>query len=311
MEVSRLSRPSSARELESSDRIGRWVNADGQRRFLAAYDALADLWSSAPEDLDVDTSFGSTHVLRWPGTGTPVVLLHGWGVTSLVWHNLVPELGGRALYAVDAIGDAGRTVQTAPINDAGDFATWLEEVLEQLHLDEVHLVGQSFGGFLALNQALRSPRRLASIVLIEPAGLAKLSRRFYAWGIACGLALFAPERLRRRCAVWLRHGGLSEPALARLALLGMQKHRARLPLPPVPLSDGELRSITTPTLLLMGEKSQIYRTEFVLARTRALMPDLQACVVRGAGHSLGYDKAEAVGARINHFLAGPAKGRES
>ena len=285
-------------EQKPEVRVGHWVRPEAERKFLAAYDALARQWVSPPTSADVETGFGSTYVLHWPGTGTPILLLHGWGVTSLMWQNLVPLLADRNVYAIDAIGDAGRSVQRAVLKDAADFATWLDEVLTALQLDEVYLVGLSFGGYLALNQAARSPHRVAGVVAIEPAGLAKLSPRFYFWGLACGLAVWAPGWLRRRCAVWLRHGGLTDPALLRLAYVGMLRHRARLPLPPTPFSDQELRSIATPTLLLLGEKSQIYRPEVVLARTRALIPALEARVIPGVGHTLGYDRANAVAEAI-------------
>jgi pimeloyl-ACP methyl ester carboxylesterase len=299
--VSGRRRPQAA--PKPTDRISHWVSPEAQRRFLAAYDELARLWPSPPEPAEIETTFGSTHVVHWPGSGRPIVLLHGWGVTSLMWQHLVHELDDHDLYAIDAIGDAGRSVQRAPLEHGSDFATWLDEVFSALALDDVLLVGLSFGGFLALNQGLRSPSRLAAIVAIEPAGLAKLSPRFYSWGLACGLAAWAPGWLRRRCAVWLRHGGLNEPALLRMTYLGMLKHRARVPLPWTPLSDEELRSISVPTLLLMGEKSQIYRTPVVLTRLRSLAPQVTADVVPDVGHTLGYDEAAAVATAIRRVLA--------
>ena len=65
-------------------------------------------------------------------------------------------------------GDAGMSVQTAPLRDASDQAAWVEQTLERLGLDRVHTVGHSFGGATALAHARHHPGRLASTALIEP-----------------------------------------------------------------------------------------------------------------------------------------------
>jgi pimeloyl-ACP methyl ester carboxylesterase len=51
-----------------------------------------------------------------------------------------------------------------------DTSQWLDDVLAALDLDRAHLVGLSYGGWLALNQARRSPDRLASITSVDPPG---------------------------------------------------------------------------------------------------------------------------------------------
>jgi pimeloyl-ACP methyl ester carboxylesterase len=153
----------------SGGRFGHFVNADAEQAFRNAYDALCQQrWPTPPQQRNVETRFGATHVFHWPGTGTPIVLLHGSGATSIMWHKAIKGLAGHQLYAVDTIGEPGRSLQRAPIRDPQDLASWLDEVLAGLELDHVHLVGASYGGWLALNQALRSPKRLATISLVEP-----------------------------------------------------------------------------------------------------------------------------------------------
>ena len=44
-----------------------------------------------------------------------------------------------------------------------------------------HLVGFSYGGWIAMNQAIRAPGRVASVTLLDPAGLTKLDARFWWW----------------------------------------------------------------------------------------------------------------------------------
>jgi pimeloyl-ACP methyl ester carboxylesterase len=285
------------------DPLGHFVNADAEQAFRNAYGALCQQrWPTPPQQLNVKTRFGATHVFHWPGTGTPIVLLHGSGATSIMWHKAITGLAGHRLFAVDTIGEPGRSVQRAPIRDPQDLATWLDEVLAGLELDQVHLVGASYGGWLALNQALRSPQRLATISLVEPVGFQKVGARFFLWAIACGLASIAPAPIRRRAARWLRMSTVDDQQMVRMGMLSYRKYRPRLPKETSP-SDDELRSITTPTLLLLGEKSQLHHARRVLARTRALMPALEAEIVPRAGHSLPVDQADVVSRKILRHLA--------
>ncbi|WP_442815754.1 alpha/beta fold hydrolase [Streptomyces sp. NBC_01207] len=64
---------------------------------------------------------------------------------------------GDALYALDTPGDAGRSIHREAMGQPERAAQWLDEALDELGLDRVHLVGSSYGGWLVLNRAHRRP----------------------------------------------------------------------------------------------------------------------------------------------------------
>ncbi len=112
------------------------------------------------------------------------------------------------MYAIDLPGDPNPSVARAPLTPPDACAAWLDELLGQLsvgrHRDgPAHLVGVSYGGWIAMNQAIRAPGRVASITLLDPAGLTKLDARFWWWFSISGLATLTPMPLRRRLARWL------------------------------------------------------------------------------------------------------------
>src|SRR5438067_1854668 len=116
--------------------FGRWRSERSRRRFRAMEDALWLEAASQPDTtLDVDTSVGLTRAYRWPGRGAPVVLLHGGRMTSVSWTRYAQELSGRDLYAVDIMGDAGRSEPRARMNSAADMAAWLDETLAGLGIE--------------------------------------------------------------------------------------------------------------------------------------------------------------------------------
>ena len=115
------------------DRIGGFKHPGDQERLYVVYDVFAaDDWPVPAEELDVETSFGSTHLRRsGPVGGTPIVLIHPSSATSIGWYRLVEPLAAQhPVIAVDTIGTAGRSVQTAPVTNAQDLARRLDEALD-------------------------------------------------------------------------------------------------------------------------------------------------------------------------------------
>ena len=266
--------------------VGGWRSADAERRFRAMEDELwRDRGVPDPDVLDVDTTAGTTRVYRWSGDGEPIVFLHGMGGTGLTWAAYVERLTGRDVYAIDTIGDVGRSRQLAPLIDANDLAGWLDESLAGAGIGSAHIVGTSYGAFAALRLAIRRPARVASLTLIDAGGLVPLRPlRFMLWGVPMLLGCVAPAPLRQLLA--RRRPMLRDPRVMRMALLGQLNHSFRLP-KPEPLSDHELRSITAPTSVLVAGHSAPFEPKEA-ARRGQLIPGAAVDVIPKAGHDLSW-----------------------
>jgi pimeloyl-ACP methyl ester carboxylesterase len=289
--------------------VGRYVSDAWRDRYFAACDAVFALGAPAIAEQDVETSFGTTHVYRYEPddpaarSRTPVVLVHGAGSCSAMWYPNTPTLSAeRPVYAVDTPGDPGRSVQREPIHQPERAAQWLDETLDGLGLDRVHLVGTSYGGWLALNQAHRGPDRLASVTLLDPGGLEKVGLRFFVWIFAGLFATFAPRALRPRLAAWLDQPVLVMPELRTMIRTAVRAYRIRRPAP-LPLSEAELTTIRTPLYLVLGKRSLLLHPERQRERVPRLIPGARAEIVTGTGHGPQIDHAEDVNRRMLAFMA--------
>ena len=110
------------------------------------------------------------------GDGIPVLLLHGSGAGVSAWANwrgLIPVLAEQCrAIAPDLVG-FGYTTLPDPVRFE-IFDTWIDQVialLDGLDIPQVHVVGNSFGGGLALHLAVRHPERLGRIVLMGAGGV--------------------------------------------------------------------------------------------------------------------------------------------
>jgi pimeloyl-ACP methyl ester carboxylesterase len=289
--------------------VGRYVSDAWRDRYFAACDTVFALGAPAIAEQDVETSFGTTHVYRYEPddpaarSRTPVVLVHGAGSCSAMWYPNTPTLSAeRPVYAVDTPGDPGRSVQREPIHQPERAAQWLDETLDGLGLDRVHLVGTSYGGWLALNQAHRGPDRLASVTLLDPGGLEKVGLRFFVWIFAGLFATFAPRALRPRLAAWLDQPVLVMPELRTMIRTAVRAYRIRRPAP-LPLSEAELTTIRTPLYLVLGKRSLLLHPERQRERVPRLIPGARAEIVTGTGHGPQIDHAEDVNRRMLAFMA--------
>ncbi|GAA3955595.1 carboxylesterase [Actinomadura viridis] len=285
--------------------IGRFTSEKARERFLRAYEDAMVLWPQPRREADIDTGFGTVHVHRYgTGRGEPVVLLHGHGTNASTWYPQVAALGARhPVIAVDTIDDPGRSVQHTVVADSADNARWLNEVFAGLGLDRVHLVGHSYGGWLALNQAVHGPDRLASITLLDPGGLAKVPRRFYLNMVAGAMAMLAPRRLRPRLGRLLANAALlSPPELLRPALLASRTFRPGSRPPARVFADEELRSVSVPVFALLAGRSVLLNAAAAQARLQSLIPGVQAEVITKAGHGLALEQPDLINQRILRFL---------
>ena len=81
------------------------------------------------------------------GSGSPVVLIHGWPLSGRSWEKQVPALveAGHRVIAYDRRG-FGKSSQPWEGYDYDTFAADLDALLTQLDLSDVTLVGFSMGG---------------------------------------------------------------------------------------------------------------------------------------------------------------------
>jgi pimeloyl-ACP methyl ester carboxylesterase len=103
------------------------------------------------------------------GTGPPVIAVHGLGATKGSFLPTVVALSDR--FRVIALDLPGFGDSDKPIGAAYDprfFARAVIDLLDELELDRVHLIGNSLGGRIALEVGLRQPERVNRLVLLAP-----------------------------------------------------------------------------------------------------------------------------------------------
>lgn len=292
--------------------------------------ALAGL-EVAHSSHDVETRFGRTHMLvMGPPDGPPLVMVQGYGASAPLWYKQFPALAQRCrIYALDTVGQPGRSAPT-PLSLAGeDYALWLLDVLDALELPQADMMGVCLGGWAVLRLGIMAPERLRRAVLLSPVGLARF-KVYLRSGVPLILNMRGdPEKYAQRLMVEAftpPGSNLSfDRQLARALMLSIRHYRIGVAAGllgqqarPVELARAlrvllrfvrsepaaELRRFTAPALLLVGQHEAIYNPQRAVQRALAAMPRLQAEIVPAAGHAAIYDRPEYVNPRIMDFLVG-------
>jgi pimeloyl-ACP methyl ester carboxylesterase len=281
------------------------VSDAARETFMAAYERVFALWPQPVEEFDVETATATTrvHAYRPHHGGAPIVLLTGAGGNAAAWFPHVAALAADGpVFGIDMPGDANPSVARALIAPPASCAAWLDELLGRLSDRPAHLVGFSYGGWVAMNQAIRAPGRVASITLLDPAGLTRLDARFWWWLTVSGLASMSPMPLRRRLARWLDSPAMLEPELMTLMWAAIRGYRMEPKFPAV-LTDDELRAIGVPVLLITGARSALLTPAEARAKC-SLMPHAEVAIVPGS-HG-GFSRTDDLNDRMAAFIRAQA-----
>lgn len=140
-----------------------------KKNILDTYDKLLAMWNVDKEERDIETIYGTTHVIQCGSKDNPpLVLFHGVGDDSaLMWLYNAKELSHHfRLFAIDTIGGPGKSHPNDNYNKEFDDMTWIDEVLAGLSLDRIHIVGVSHGAYLAQCYALYRPSVVLKVIAL-------------------------------------------------------------------------------------------------------------------------------------------------
>ena len=260
---------------------------DTQASFFAEYDAVLARWPVVVEQIDLPSRHGTTRVNACgPPGAPPLILLSGGGAPSAVWYANVAELSRtRRVYAVDALGDRGRSVYDGePITGLAGLMAWLDSCMDGLGVTRAQLCGHSYGGWIALRYALHAPERVGKLILLDPTQCfsgQRLAYRLHAVPVFARPGL----RSRRRFFTWETAGAFDPGLLALMCLpfSGRSPRGARFIWPKRP-ADADLRALTMPVLVVLAGKGRQNSVGRLRANAQRLVPNVSITVLTQATH---------------------------
>jgi pimeloyl-ACP methyl ester carboxylesterase len=245
------------------------------------------------------------------GSGPPVLVVHGSGMTAATWAPLLAHLPDRHAFALDLPGFGASDPYDYSGRPLREHAVaQIVSALDALELDRAAIVGTSLGAMWALNAALAAPERVTAVVAfgMPAVSLPGLQRdTFFRLFTTPGVGRLLKHAPPPKSAVMARRsmkGALGDHAAAqmpdpffdaiRLAMarpgwstamwthLNLAMRRGR-PRTENQFSEDEVRAIRVPTCFVWGD-ADTYGSPDVGRRAAELMPAGSFELVRG-GHA--------------------------
>ncbi|HSA57874.1 MAG TPA: alpha/beta hydrolase [Gemmatimonadaceae bacterium] len=245
-----------------------------------------------------------------PPSGTPVLLLHGWGASAYSFRRLIPllvEAGLRAI-AVDLRGHGRSDRPAAPgAYSAAALVQYVLRLLDRMGIARAVLVGQSMSGAVALDVWFAAPDRVMGAVLLAPIGFTTLRR--IAVARLARARHWSPDRVPRWVVTLLlrrvygRRGTWDgrdvdeywwplHEARTTASLMALVTEFDWMPRDPGPAAHG-----VPPLRVLLGERDKLISWSRATAWARRI-PAARVTVVPGAGHLLAEEVPEETAREI-------------
>ncbi len=241
---------------------------------------------------------------RMEGAGQVLLLIHGIAGSSRAWREVMPALADR--YTVIAPDLIGHGHSAKPLGDysLGAYASGMRDLLGALGVERASIVGQSFGGGVALQLAYQHPECCERIVLVDSGGLGRevswMLRLMTLPGSEYVMPVLFPSVVREKGngisrmlhQRGVRMGRIAEMWSANASLTESANRRAfvrtiRAVIDPggqaVSAMDRLYLAAQMPTLIVWGDQDAIIPVGHAYAAHEAI-PGSRLEIIEGAGH---------------------------
>lgn len=238
------------------------------------------------------------------GQGRPIVLLHGAFMTiDLNWGQLIPELSKtRKVIAIELQGH-GRTQFSDRKLSHATLASDVEGVMDHLKIDSADVAGYSFGGAVAYQFAIQSPKRLRNLVIISATyksngWLPEINNAFK----SMKPELFANSPMKV---------AYDEVAPDKTKWTKFLEQMIALAGQPFDLGDSNISKISAPVLIIAGDNDGLDKIELIktyqllggaVCADFGAMPKSQLAIVPSQGHVSLMSQTSTILAYLNSFL---------
>ncbi len=218
------------------------------------------------------------------GTGTPVLLLHGWGSSFDVYKGIIYALADRCrLVAVNFPGCGGSDTMSQPWT-LEDYCNFVLDFMKAVNLENPIMIGHSHGGRVTLKMAAEKQVNPPKIVLLDSAGLIpkkSIKQKMRAKSFKTIKRVLTLPVIKNYSGDLLdkarKHYGSADynaaPEVLRKTLVSLVNTDLR----------DIIHNISCPTLLIWGDND----TATPLSDAKiieSLIPDAGLCVLEGTGH---------------------------
>ncbi|MBU3964604.1 alpha/beta hydrolase [Patescibacteria group bacterium] len=116
---------------------------------------------------------------RIGGTGTPFLILHGWGGSSDSWFKVQKILAKNFQVFVLDLPGFGKSGSPPRPWDVQDYMEFVLDFLETYNIKQYYLLGHSFGGRISIKLSAQFSDSIIKLMLVDSAGAQPIKKKFF------------------------------------------------------------------------------------------------------------------------------------
>lgn len=248
-----------------------------QTAILALYEQKLAQLSIEYQEKTISTSFGATHVIITGNANKPpLVLIHGSNGCAPIALDVYPNLHQHyQVFAIDVIAQPNKSAETRLSMKDLSYGKWLNQVLNQLQVKQVTLVGFSLGGLVILKTLLEDESKIKEVFLSAPAYIVNGNPLKLIWKVFIPMQCYIKTQKQAYLHKFL--GALfSEQDNFAIEFLAKVFLHFNMDFSPVPtIKKQEAKRIQTPITLIAAQKDIMFPGQKMIKRAQKIFPSLK------------------------------------
>lgn len=256
-------------------------SAAGKNEILSLYDKKLSELNIDYQYKTVDTSYGKTNIIvTGTSTNPPLIIIHGSNGCAPISLETYPNLSSQfQVFAVDVLAQPNKSAETRLSMKDDSYGKWMNEIIDELELNNVVLVGFSFGGLVILKTLINKEDKIKEAFLAAPAYIVNGNPLKALFKIFIPMKRYMSTKKIKFVEKFLHEVFTDRDEFAIQYLSKVFLH-FNMDFTPVPvISKAEAKGITTPITLIAAKKDIMFPGEKMLKRASKIFSSVKKTVL--------------------------------
>ena len=253
----------------------------GQKEIIKLYEQKLKDLEIAYHYKTVDTDFGKTNVIiTGDSSKPPIMLIHGSNGCAPIALETYPNLSKDFhVFAIDVLAQPNKSAETRLSMKDNSYGLWINDIINQLHLKDVTLVGFSFGGLIILKTLIDNEKNIKEVFLSAPAFIVNGNPLILLYKVFIPMKLYIKTQKTKYLENFLKTL-FTEPDAFALKYLAKVFIHFNMDFTPVPvIKKEEAQLIQTPITIFAAKKDIMFPGSKMLKRAKKIFPSLRTTVL--------------------------------
>jgi pimeloyl-ACP methyl ester carboxylesterase len=253
----------------------------GKNEILSLYDEKLSELNIDYQYKIIDSSFGKTNIIiTGSSSNPPLLIIHGSNGCAPISLETYPSLSAHfQVFAIDVLAQPNKSAETRLSMKDDSYGKWINEILESLNLDNVILVGFSFGGLVILKTLINNEDRIKEVYLSAPAYIVNGNPLKALFKVFIPMKRYMITRKIKFVEKFLSEVFTDRDEFA-IKYLSKVFLNFNMDFTPVPvISKAEAKEINTPITLIAAKMDILFPGEKMLKRASKIFSSLKKTVL--------------------------------